>query len=167
MSDDKHPPDGWLTRGPEALVAGFLLLLSILVIVDSLRVGIGWASDGPRAGYFPFYIGVGLGATSLGLLGAQLLRWRKDRQVFAEREQMVGVWAVSWPMVIYVALIAPLGIYVASVVLIVYFMRRHGSFGWPTSVGISLAVPVALFAVFERWFMVPLPKGPIEQWLGF
>ena len=28
-----------------------------IVIVDSLRVGITWADDGPRAGYFPFYIG--------------------------------------------------------------------------------------------------------------
>jgi hypothetical protein len=70
-------------------------------------------------------------------------------------------------MVLYVALIAPLGIYAASAVLIVYFMRRHGAFGWPSTVGIGLGVPIALFAVFERWFMVPLPKGPIEQWLGF
>ena len=29
------------------------------------------------------------------------------------------------------------------------------------------AVSRDVFAVFERWFMVPLPKGPIEQWLGF
>jgi hypothetical protein len=28
-------------------------------------------------------------------------------------------------------------------------------------------VPVALFLMFEVWFLVPLPKGPIEQWLGF
>jgi hypothetical protein len=86
MSDDKRPSEGWLTRGPELLVAGFLLLLAMLVITDSLRVGIDWASDGPRAGYFPFYIGVGLAATSLGLLASQLLRWRSDRRLFAERE---------------------------------------------------------------------------------
>ena len=22
------------------------------------------------------------------------------------------------------------------------------------------------FVVFEKWFLVPLPKGPIEDWLG-
>ena len=28
------------------------------MVGDSLRVGIGWADDGPRSGYFPFYIGL-------------------------------------------------------------------------------------------------------------
>ena len=27
--------------------------------------------------------------------------------------------------------------------------------------------PVALFLMFEIWFLVPLPKGPVEEWLGF
>ena len=28
-------------------------------------------------------------------------------------------------------------------------------------------VPVALFLMFEKWFLVPLPKGPLEAWLGY
>ena len=28
-------------------------------------------------------------------------------------------------------------------------------------------VPLALFFMFERWFLVPLPKGPLEAWLGY
>jgi hypothetical protein len=28
-------------------------------------------------------------------------------------------------------------------------------------------VPLTLFMMFERWFLVPLPKGPLEAWLGF
>jgi hypothetical protein len=31
---------------------------------------------------------------------------------------------------------------------------------------VSVAVPVAFFLVFERWFLVPLPKGPLENLLG-
>ncbi|HKX95675.1 MAG TPA: tripartite tricarboxylate transporter TctB family protein, partial [Methylibium sp.] len=52
------------TRGPEVAVAAFLLALACLVIADSLRVGIGWADDGPRSGYFPFYIGLMLAGSS-------------------------------------------------------------------------------------------------------
>jgi len=52
------------TRGPELAVAGFLFAIALLVITDSLRVGIGWADDGPRAGYFPFYIGLLLAGSS-------------------------------------------------------------------------------------------------------
>ena len=34
-------------------------------------------------------------------------------------------------------------------------------------IGITLGVPVVFFLVFERWFLVPLAKGPIERLLGF
>jgi putative tricarboxylic transport membrane protein len=32
---------------------------------------------------------------------------------------------------------------------------------------VAIGVPLAFFVVFERWFLVPLPKGPIEAALGF
>lgn len=155
------------TRWPELLVAVTLLGLALLVIVDSIRVGQGWADDGPRAGYFPFYIGLGLAAVSGVLIVGQLRRWQRDLRVFVHREEASGVIAVAWPMVLYVALIAPLGIYVASVLLIAFFMRRHGHFAWWLTGGVALAVPVGLFLVFERWFSVPLPKGPLEQLFGY
>jgi len=25
---------------------------------------------------------------------------------------------------------------------------------------------LAIYFTFEKWFLVPLPKGPIEDWLG-
>jgi hypothetical protein len=28
-------------------------------------------------------------------------------------------------------------------------------------------MPLTTFVLFERWFLVPLPKGPIERLLGF
>jgi hypothetical protein len=101
------------------------------------------------------------------VLVSTLIGWRKADPEFARRDQLASVMAVLVPMVIYVGVIALLGIYVASVALIGYFMRRHGKFGWALTVGISVAVPLVFFLVFERWFLVPLPKGPIEAWLGF
>jgi len=166
MADDDQPQREHLARGPELMLAGVLLLLAVLVITDSLRVGIDWASDGPRAGYFPFYIGIGLAGTAIALLLTQLRRWRQDTRVFAEHGQLASVWMVFWPMVIYVGLISPLGIYVSSMVLILYFMRRHGHFGWLASALTSVLVMAGIYAVFELWFMVPLPKGPLEALVG-
>lgn len=154
-------------RWPEVGVATLLLLIAALVITDSLRVGTGWADDGPRSGYFPFYIGLMLAAAAAWTLVGQLLRWRRTTAVFAEPGQLPMVWAVLWPMVIYVGLIAGLGIYVASAILIAYFMVRHGRHGWLFTAGVAVGVPLVFFLVFERWFLVPLPKGPLEQWLGF
>lgn len=155
------------TRWPELVVAAGLAGLALLVIGDSLRAGIGWAEDGPRSGYFPFYIGLLLLASSATVLVKTLLRWRAVDEDFAERAQIGMVLAVLLPMVVYVGGIALLGIYAASLLLIGYFMRRHGKFGWALTAAVAVGVPLFFFLVFERWFLVPLPKGPIEHWLGF
>ena len=154
------------TRWPEVLVAALLAGIAALVIADSLRVGIGWADDGPRSGYFPFYIGLLLLASSGYVLVKALWQWRARTALFAQREQLASVLAVLVPMALYVALVAPLGLYLPSIALIGWFMRRHGGFGWAATAVVSVAVPVAFFLVFERWFLVPLPKGPVEALLG-
>ena len=154
-------------RWPELVVALGLMALAALVIADSLRVGIGWADDGPKAGYFPFYIGLLLLLSSGWVAVTTLLRWRELTASFVGREALSGVVAVAWPTLIYVGLIGFTGIYAASVLLIAYFMRRHGKYGWPLTALVSVGVMLAFFLVFERWFLVPLPKGPIEALLGF
>ena len=71
------------------------------------------------------------------------------------------------PTALYVALVPWIGMYVASILLIAVFMKWLGNYGWGMVLPISIGVPVLTFIVFERWFLVPLPKGPIEDWLGF
>ena len=157
-------------RVPELFVALVLLVLAVLVVTDSLRVGHGWASDGPRAGYFPFFIGLGLGAVAVALAAQQLLAWKNDERVFLERQPARDVWAMLWPLTACVAGVAMLGLYLPSWLLIAYFMRRHGRFSWVKSLAVPSAFMVAVYLVFERWFLVPLPKGPLVEpvlaWLG-
>ena len=165
--DDADTGPAVAERGPELVVAILLMVFALGVIADSIRVGIGWADDGPRAGYFPFYIGVLLLGASTTTVIQTLLKWKTFDKEFAKRSELALVISVLIPMIIYVAAISFVGIYIASAVLIGYFMRRHGKFTWLYSVIISIAVPVAVFLIFERWFLVPLAKGPIENLLGF
>lgn len=152
-------------RWPELGVALLLLAIGVLVIVDSLRIGVDWADDGPRAGYFPFYIGLALSAAAVFIAVQQLRAWKRA-EVFASRAQLGSVWAILWPMVAYVGIVATLGFYVGSFALIAYFMWRHGKHGLPLTAAVAIGVPLACFLVFERWFLVPLPKGPLEAMLG-
>ena len=46
-------------------------------------------------------------------------------------------------------------------------MRVLGKFRWRTIALVSIAVPFAIFLLFEIWFLVPLPKGPLEDFLGY
>jgi putative tricarboxylic transport membrane protein len=153
-------------RGPEVGVAALLFAVGALVVTDSLRVGIGWADDGPRSGYFPFYVGLLLMGASAWTMVRGLLGRSPLKPVFARRTEVGQVLAVLLPMVVYVALVAVLGIYVASFLLIAYFMKRHGGYGWPLTVAVAAGVPIAFYVLFERWFLVLLPKGPLEAALG-
>jgi hypothetical protein len=33
------------------------------------------------------------------------------------------------------------------------------------ALGVSIVAPMLLFFMFEKWFLVPLPKGPLEALL--
>lgn len=167
MSDESEPSGPTIgSRGPELAVAAVLLLLAAMVIADSIRVGIGWADDGPRSGYFPFYIGLLLLLSSGSILVGQLLDWRKRDPVFAGRAQIALVISVLVPMIVYVGAIFVLGIYLASALLIGYFMLRHGRYRLLPTAVVSLGVPLVFFLIFERWFLILLPKGPLERLIG-
>lgn len=153
-----------------AVAVGFLAFGG-LVVWDSRRLGSEWASDGPQAGYFPFYIGSIICISAIANLIAAINSGSKGEKVFVYREQLRMVLAVMVPSVVYVVLIAnpvySLGIYEASVIFIALFMRVLGKYGWGKIAAVSVGVMFAFFLMFEIWFKVPLPKGPIEALFGF
>lgn len=151
-------------RGVEVGTAAFMLLLGLVAIIGGLQVGINWGAEGPRAGFFPFYIGLFIVAASI----FNVLRGMTENpgKLFAEWGQLRQVVAVVIPTAIYVALVPNIGIYVSSTLLIAAFMKWLGRYGWAFVLLISIGVSVATFFMFEKWFLVPLPKGPLEWLLG-
>jgi hypothetical protein len=150
----------------EVAVALGTMAFGVIVTYGSLQAGIDWGAEGPKAGFFPFYVG-------LAILGCSLVNlvqmWTDKINVapFAEWSQLRQVLSIVVPTAVYVALIPYLGIYVTSAALIALFMIWFGRYGWLTVVPISIGVPLVIFAIFELWFVVALPKGPIEDALGF
>jgi len=150
----------------EVAVALLFVALGAVVIVDSVRVGAGWADDGPQAGYFPFYVGALMVVAGVAnLLIAMRRRWLLSGP-FVSRVELGHVLHVLVPTAILAVLIALVGMYVAAAIFIAWFMLWHGRFRWAAAAAVALGVPVVLFMVFERWFLVPLPKGPLEAMLG-
>jgi hypothetical protein len=151
--------------GIEIVFALLLAALGGVAIVDSLRLGAGWAADGPKAGFFPFWIGVCLSAAALVVLVQALLK-RSDA-VFAHTHELKLVGAIAIPTALFIVAIPFLGIYVAGALLIAGFLRRLGRYSWLLSAGAAAALMVGFFIVFEIWFLVSMPKGPLETALGF
>jgi putative tricarboxylic transport membrane protein len=156
------------TRWVELVVALLIVVAGLVVIQDSLRVGISWASDGPKAGYFPFYIGVILAISGAVIAAKAVMNWRAlADKTFVTRSQLKTVMQMLIPSIIYVTVIAFTGIYVASFVFIAGFMVWQGKYKWWLAIVIAFLICAGLFFMFEVWFLVPLPKGPLEAWLGY
>ena len=151
-------------KSVEAGVTLTIGLLGAVVVYGSIKAGIGWGAEGPRAGFFPFYVGLFIIASSAINLWHTIRD--ADGALFAEWGQLRQVFSVVVPTAIYVAVLPYSGLYLASMVFIAWFMRWLGKYGWPIIAAVSLGMPIITYIVFERWFLVPLPKGPIEEWLG-
>jgi len=153
-------------RAVEIGVAAVVLLFGAVVVFDSYRVGARWGDDGPQAGYFPFYVGLLICLSSAAVLVRALRNTALAAESFVSREELKMILTVLVPTVVYVALIAFLGFYVASTIYIAYFMWQLGKYAWVKIAPISIGVSVAFFLIFEIWFAVPLPKGPLGAALG-
>jgi putative tricarboxylic transport membrane protein len=151
---------GFRQKSAEIAVAAVFFLLGAIVVYDSARLGARWAEDGPQPGYFPFYIGLIVCLSAAVNLVLALLNRRDRDRIFVEAGQFKLVLAVLVPTALYVALIGWTGIYVASALFIAFFMR------WRKVAAVSIGNSVAFFVIFEVWFKVPLPKGPLETLLG-
>ncbi|MFG1361557.1 tripartite tricarboxylate transporter TctB family protein [Xanthobacter pseudotagetidis] len=154
-------------RTMDVVVALAFMGLAALVMSDSWRIGARWASDGPQAGYFPFYVGAMMFIASAGTLAGALFTKHPDLGNFVDRSQLKSVLQVLVPTAIYVALIFVLGIYVSSAVFIAFFMWWLGKYPVAKILPVAIGVPLMLFMMFEVWFLVPLPKGPLETALGY
>jgi putative tricarboxylic transport membrane protein len=149
----------------DAITAVVLMLLGGVVIFDALRLGTGWGTDGPKSGFFPFWLAVILVATC-ALILVQSLRERSAGP-FVTRAQLVPVLKVLGPATAAVVLMQFVGLYVAAALYLAFYMRLVGRHAWFVVATIAILVPVVTFLVFETWFLVPMPKGPLEAWLGY
>jgi len=163
--DDHNDRPAATTRTLELVVAALLFLLGAVVIYDSVRVGARWAEDGPQAGYFPFYVGLLVCVTTAVVFFRALGDKAKAAKAFVTRGAFRQVLWMLVPSLVYVGLIKPLGIYVASTLFIGFFMRQLGRYPWLKVAAVAIGVSVVFFLLFEVWFKVPLPKGPLEAWL--
>jgi Tripartite tricarboxylate transporter TctB family len=167
FSSEGSPDNGVVaTHVVEAVIAACVLAFGVLVIWGSWNLGSGWTTDGPGAGYFPFYIGLILCISACGIFYQAVFGKERNTEAFVDREQLSRVLQVLLPALVYVGAIQLLGLYVASAIYIALFMVILGKFSWVKSVIAALIINVVFFMMFEVWFKVPLFKGALNP-LGF
>ena len=153
----------------DSVVAALLVLFGAVVVFEARRLGAGWTSDGPGSGYFPFYIGLIICISGLGILYQSLRGKSRDTDTFVDRQQLTRVLSVLLPAALYVLGVSFLGLYVASAIYIALFMIILGKYTVHKSLLVAVIVNGVFFAMFEVWFKVPLFKGSLDplRFLGY
>ena len=147
-------------RVMDIITALLFLVVGVIVMIGSLKLGASWGSDGPEAGYFPFYISlIILLSSTVNLYQAVIVDQKKEAESFVDKESFKQVMAVLLPAVVFVLGVQLIGIYVSSVFYIAIFMVWLGKYPLWKAIAVSVGVSVALYLMFEFWFQVPLPHG--------
>lgn len=151
-------------RTMEIVVALLFILFGLVVMVGSIKLGANWGSDGPEAGYFPFYISIIIVASCLvTLYRAITQKSHQSDQSFVDRLALKQVMSVLLPAIIFVLGVQLIGIYISSLIYISIFMIWLGKYPAWKAILVAICVSVALYMMFEYWFQVPLPHG---TWLN-
>ena len=154
-------------RTVETVVYLLLTALALLLAYDNWRTGMGWASDGPQAGYFPFYLSVILAAASIYGLVSLFMSRMDEGKVFVTRDQLRRVMQVFVPTFLFCLFTQWLGLYVASFLLIAGFMWMVGRIALWKSLLTGFVFSMAMFITFDIAFDVIMPKGPLEALFGY
>lgn len=148
-------------RKSEIWVSLAFVFLGIIVIVDSIRLGFMWGSAGPAAGFFPFYLGVGVVISSLFVFYSAFTRYRKEgagKPLMPPGAIKPILWVLI-PSLAMVLITELVGLHIAAALFLAFYMRVVGKIGWVTTFLVGIISPLSLYITFDKLFLIPLPQG--------
>ncbi len=163
---DDNSPAVTSKRTVDLIVSLLLMAFAILMAWDNWKTGASWDSSGPQAGYFPFYLAIILGGAALFGFVKTLMDPSSADSAFVTRAQFGRVMVVLAPTFLFCLALKFLGLYVSSFLLIAGFMGFVGKITWWKSILTAFVFTAVMFIVFDVYFDVLMPKGPLEALIG-
>ncbi len=151
-------------RRAETFVAAALTLFGLVMLQQARQLPFGSPGAGPGSGFFPLWLSLGVTLCAGIVLVQSLVRPREDGE-FIPGHAWRPLLIAFLPMLVVVALMNYLGIYLGGALYLAGYMRFVGRFRWASVIAVSVAIPLVLFMIFEKWFLFPMPKGLILEYL--
>jgi hypothetical protein len=144
----------------DRITAAVLLAFSLAFAAGGLKYYPYWSESGPGSGFLPAWLGGVMAALALLMLlrrprAADAVEWL-PRGEGARR--VIVLIAAS---VLYVALLKPLGMIIASALYLAFVMRYFERHAWWLTAVVVLAASAANWLVFVHWLKVPFPASPL------
>jgi hypothetical protein len=148
-------------RKADIIVALGLMLIGFIVLADTIRLGFGWGISGPEAGFFPFYMSLGIVICTFFIVLRGIKIFKKEgtgKPLIPEGGTTQILWVLI-PAVGVVLLTELLGLHLATVVYLAFYMSVVGKMHWGKVILLSILVPLVVYVLFDKIFLIPLPEG--------
>jgi hypothetical protein len=148
-------------RKADIIVALGLMVVGLLALGDAVRLGFGWGMSGPESGFFPFYMGLGIVICTFFIVLRAIKIYRKEgtgKPLIPEGGTTQILWVLI-PAVGVVLLTELLGLHLATVLYLAFYMGWVGKMHWSKVVVLSILVPMVIYILFDKIFLIPLPEG--------
>jgi len=143
----------------DRITAAVLLAFSLAFAAGGLKYYPYWGDTGPGSGFLPAWLGGVMAALALLML---LRRPRATEGEWLPRgEGAQRVLVLVGASVLYVALLKPLGMIVASALYLAFVMRYFERHAWWLTALVVFLASAANWLVFIHWLKVPFPVSPL------
>jgi hypothetical protein len=139
----------------------FFFILALIVIVESLRLGIG-SLRSPEAGLFPFFAGAALCLLSIiSFLSDIKSKYALQEQKTSAEESYINLKVVSVlvSLIVYGLMIDVLGFLLCTGLIIIFWLKAIVPQRIFVAITSAIFIPLVSYLVFHVWLKVPLPKG--------
>jgi hypothetical protein len=148
-------------RRADIYVGLFLMAVGLLVLGDAIRLGFGWGMSGPEAGFFPFYMALGIVICTffIVLRGVKIFRKEGVGKPLILKGGLTQILWVLMPAAGMVLLTELIGLHLATVLYLAFYMGVVGKMNWGKVALLSILIPLVIYIVFDKLFLIPLPEG--------
>ncbi len=156
-------------RKADIICASMILLIGIIIMYDSIRLGFGWGTTGPLPGFFPFILSliVIIGCLIVIAQAVERKGVSSSNKPFIPKGGLKPVLNVIIPAILMVILTEYIGLYISAGLYMGVYMRWIGRHRWSMVILLSMIVPLSTYILFDKLFLVPMPRGILGDMIGF
>jgi putative tricarboxylic transport membrane protein len=141
---------------PELFFTFLLMVLSIVIIIVSLRYGFG-ALRRPGPGLYPFFLGLFILPLSIALIilglkskSSEPLFTKSGLKTFLLMVITFCLWIITMPVLGYV---------LVTFAVAFAFCKIMKLEGWLKPLALSIATALFIYLLFDVWLYIDLPRG--------